>query len=332
MAQTKGPEFPGGDEMLKQFLKENTRYPYKAKTRKTYNVKTEVLVGKDGIVKFFNILSPENPKREIVKEVKRVIKNMPKWNPGGSYAADGTFVPEQWKTVVNFNFDPMNVGDSRTTCINVRKAGTLSSLLTQEQKDTCTRLLIMGKINSADIVTIREMAGENGCLEGIDLSGVRIVSSKKPYLRIEDAAKKISLRSRQIRDSYSYNPSWVRIPYSESPRIRDVRFGTPDINSFRNLNRGEGTRYLPPYRERTFMSSAWESFKRWWGFEPASYKVKTIQLFEGDSKWVSKSDLKELKPVHFKGHKLERDGGRFVLTAHTTKDVFATTCSINVRS
>ena len=27
-------------------------------------------------------------------------------------------------------------------------------------------------------------------------------------------------------------------------------------------------------------------------------------------------------PVHFKGHKLERDGESFVLTAHTTKDVF----------
>ena len=49
MAQTKkGPEFPGGEEMLRQFLKENVQYPYAIESRKTYNVKAEVLVAKDG--------------------------------------------------------------------------------------------------------------------------------------------------------------------------------------------------------------------------------------------------------------------------------------------
>ena len=77
--------------------------------------------------------------------------------------------------------------------VEVRKPGTLSSLLTQEQQDTCTTLILEGKLNSSDIKVLRHMAGyqeegcQTGCLRGVDLSRVTFVSDKKPYLVLDTA-------------------------------------------------------------------------------------------------------------------------------------------------
>ena len=77
------------------------------------------------------------------------------------------------------------------TLISVEKAGSLSSLLTQEQQDTLTMLSLSGKLNSADIRTLRHMAGymEEGCRAGrlkwLDLREVEFVTDKEPYLEID---------------------------------------------------------------------------------------------------------------------------------------------------
>ena len=75
--------------------------------------------------------------------------------------------------------------------ICVRKAGSLSSILTQEQQDTLTSLALSGKLNSDDIRTLRHMAGyeEKGCRTGrlnfLDLRDAQLVTDRKPYLVLD---------------------------------------------------------------------------------------------------------------------------------------------------
>ena len=77
--------------------------------------------------------------------------------------------------------------------VNVTKAGTLSTLLTKAQQDTCQHLVVTGKLNSADIKALRKMAGEDGhgSLHTLDLKDATIVSSDVPYLTIRNAEEKV---------------------------------------------------------------------------------------------------------------------------------------------
>ena len=77
--------------------------------------------------------------------------------------------------------------------VNVTKPGTLSTLLTEAQKDTCQYLVVSGKLNSADIKVLRRMAGAkgHGRLKTLDLKDARIVSCEEPYLTIRDAEETI---------------------------------------------------------------------------------------------------------------------------------------------
>ena len=84
---------------------------------------------------------------------------------------------------------------SKTTIHN-SNAGSLCQVLSQEQIDTCTEIILTGKLNSADIQLLRRMAGyaehkgdRTGRLTYLDLSEARIISDKHPYLTVgaEDA-------------------------------------------------------------------------------------------------------------------------------------------------
>ena len=67
--------------------------------------------------------------------------------------------------------------DADTKVIYVKEAGTLDSLLTQDEKDNTTKLVIAGNINSNDLAVLRYMAGRDangnmsvGMLEELDMS------------------------------------------------------------------------------------------------------------------------------------------------------------------
>ena len=77
--------------------------------------------------------------------------------------------------------------------VNLEKPGTLSSLLTEAQKDTCQYLAVSGKLNSADIKVLRKMAGADGHgkLRTLNLLDATIVSSEEPYLTIRNAEETI---------------------------------------------------------------------------------------------------------------------------------------------
>lgn len=69
------------------------------------------------------------------------------------------------------------------TTIVVEKAGTLSTLLSQESMDTITSLILKGEINGDDVQVLRYMAGRdedgevsNGTMSELDMSEVRIKS------------------------------------------------------------------------------------------------------------------------------------------------------------
>ena len=77
--------------------------------------------------------------------------------------------------------------------VKVKEPGTLSSLLTQAQQDTCQYLVVSGKLNSADIKVLRKMAGaeSSGRLKALDLKDATIVSGEEPYLTIRNAEETI---------------------------------------------------------------------------------------------------------------------------------------------
>ncbi len=82
--------------------------------------------------------------------------------------------------------------EADTLDVEVQVPGTLSDLLTQQQKDSTICMRVRGAINSTDLKTLRVMAGSsptghgtNGNLSVLDLGDARIVAGGEPYL-LED--------------------------------------------------------------------------------------------------------------------------------------------------
>lgn len=78
----KMPEFPGGQQALFKYLSENVKYPVIAQENGIQGrVTCQFTVNKDGsIVDVVVVRSGGDPSLD--KEAVRVIKSMPKWNPG----------------------------------------------------------------------------------------------------------------------------------------------------------------------------------------------------------------------------------------------------------
>ena len=211
------------------------------------------------------------------------------------------------------------------TCINVETAGTLESLLTQEQKDTCSQLRIIGQINSADIITLSNMARENGCLEKLDLSGVTIVASKEPYLQIEYAEKEIMLREYSVRKKSVNFPGDKRFFYEREVN-KNRGWGTPYQNKLYPSSPGRylsPSPYQVPYRERAYSGGYDDPYYIMGRInEPSSNKRTGICLFEDNLKRVEQMKFIPMKPIRFKGHRLKRIGDSYILSAHTEKNSF----------
>ena len=77
------PEYPGGMEALFEYMKNNVKYPEKAKEQK---IEGRVVVGfiveKDGSVTDVHIAKSIDPSLD--KEAIRLVESMPKWIPGKS--------------------------------------------------------------------------------------------------------------------------------------------------------------------------------------------------------------------------------------------------------
>lgn len=95
--------------------------------------------------------------------------------------------------IIDWN-DEENEGDANeeiaTKIVNVDDAGTISNLITSDEKNTINTLIVSGYLNSDDIRFIREMAGGTydyswqlggGQLKDLDISACTIVSGGVPF-------------------------------------------------------------------------------------------------------------------------------------------------------
>ena len=74
-------EYPGGNANLMNYLNENVKYPKRALDKGiSGKVVVRFIVNEDGSLSDFKILKSVSP--EIDKEALRVIRKMPRWNPG----------------------------------------------------------------------------------------------------------------------------------------------------------------------------------------------------------------------------------------------------------
>ena len=77
----KMPEFPGGQQELMNFLMKNIKYPKEATDKGTQGrVVVQFVVNKDGSVVEPTVVKSVSP--ELDQEALRVVKMMPKWQPG----------------------------------------------------------------------------------------------------------------------------------------------------------------------------------------------------------------------------------------------------------
>lgn len=222
------------------------------------------------------------------------------------------------------------------TTVRVGRPGTLGSVLTPAQMDTCSALAIKGKLNSADIKVLRRMAGWSeggqsrvGRLTLLDLSKAKIESSYEPYLVLDAAdeclvcaayAKQVRMRSygitrhEEIREVQKYAPAYA-LNYRSDEKYAVVR----PAYLMRETN---VVSPLPPSRKGMF--------------EGQASRHGIIEL-EGHVTLVSKdefvfrrgvSDAEWLKLTRaglhkFPGHELKKDGERYKLYCSTKKNVFS---------
>ena len=75
------PEFPGGMAELMKYLQKNTRYPQICKEQGVQGrVIVQFVVNTDSTITDVNVIKSVNP--HLDEEAVRVVKAMPKWNPG----------------------------------------------------------------------------------------------------------------------------------------------------------------------------------------------------------------------------------------------------------
>ncbi len=76
----KEAQFPGGQDAMFEFIKDNLRYPEVALAAKTQGkVYVDFVVGKDGDISQIRIV--RGVSTELDREAKRIVRSMPKWIP-----------------------------------------------------------------------------------------------------------------------------------------------------------------------------------------------------------------------------------------------------------
>ena len=105
--------------------------------------------------------------------------------------------------------------------VNVAEAGSLPTLISDEEKYSIEELALTGEINGTDLRLIRDMAGNNykgeltkGCLSRLDMSGARIVAGGENYLDcyqiyIDESASMTDSRGFIFASANDTIPQWL---------------------------------------------------------------------------------------------------------------------------
>ena len=92
------PQYPGGQEALMAYLSSNVKYPAECAEQGIQGVVSlSFVVEKDGSIS--NIEAKESPDPHLTEEAIRVVKSMPKWNPG---TQRGHVVSVQYQLPITF--------------------------------------------------------------------------------------------------------------------------------------------------------------------------------------------------------------------------------------
>ena len=98
------PKFPGGDKALMQWLQENLHYPVQAaKEHATGRVLVNFVINTDGSTDEVKVLRSAHPLLD--QEAMRVVKEMPKWEPGKK---DGKVVRVRFTLPITFHLNMNN--------------------------------------------------------------------------------------------------------------------------------------------------------------------------------------------------------------------------------
>lgn len=91
-------QFPGGEEMMKKWMQENIVYPeISMENGDQGRVYLKFVVERDGTIT--NVEVMKGTTRDLDNEAKRIVRNMPKWNPGES---SGNKVRSSFTLPINF--------------------------------------------------------------------------------------------------------------------------------------------------------------------------------------------------------------------------------------
>ncbi len=200
------------------------------------------------------------------------------------------------------------------TTVTVGKAGTLASVLSQEQQDTCTALTIKGKLNSADIKVLRRMAGwadgeKPGRLAVLDLQQAAFVRDDSPFM-VLDAAD-CMLAGTAVPDRYKQTgQASSELWGGERSSLIVVKYRPRYVV-------GSSGPVLDAHREDEAAGPD-ESSQRNGLFAPeGDFRFATGIT---DDQW---RDMKDKYGITtFRGHRLEREGNRYLLYASSVKNTF----------
>lgn len=235
------------------------------------------------------------------------------------------------------------------TKVEVKKAGMLAEVLTQEQKDTCSHLVVSGKLNSADIRVLRQMAGYAeeegqgvGRLRVLDLREARMVTDKTPFLVLDAAAEGLAGTAvpGKVKDRHDVLGVSLQSQHEHNYDYRMNASGSSNWNkpkynsSFSNVMIQDGSvvsYYHPVYvlgvDSLHRVSTAGQVYRR---SDTAHLPGDNVNMnSEGnfnfakgltDEQWT---DMGRKQLRNSPGHNLSRqDDGRYVMAVHTTKGRF----------
>ena len=195
------------------------------------------------------------------------------------------------------------LAEAKTTIHNPN-AGGLCQVLSQEQIDTCTEVILTGELNADDLRLLRRMAGYRehdgdkvGRLVYLDLSGVRFKSDKKPYLSVNAEKSHLCLYQHVVYTSLEESFS--------KPSVRAGLYGG-----------GHEVTEIP-----YILGSSWGYRKNYALLNlDDTAKLETADSYRMTSKKKKGIHFQSLR--HIRGHHLKKVNGDWIWSSHIRRGQF----------
>ena len=208
----------------------------------------------------------------------------------------------------------VHVGCLAQDTVYVKKAGSLSDLLSPEKQESCTMLVLSGKLNSADIRLLRRMAGysengeKGGKLKYLSLKDCSLVKDKEPFMVLDAQKEHLSgtalpavvvtlqfgkgILSEMKKTVHSYQPEFYLGHFTDERILSETSTYKDIINSHVNEGSKPILRNVGDFR---------------FGFNM------------NDAKWA---EMKALRIIKFEGHQIVRQGDKYEIRAYLSGKSF----------